>query len=467
MDIIIKNGTLVTVDKDRRIIKSDVAVNNGIIEMIGDCGGIAAEKIIDASGCIVMPGLINCHTHIYQALIEGIGYDMHFEPWNWRFLFPIVSRMTPEHSSISAKVAALEMIKSGTTMVCDHWYMHTFFENVRCLAQALDESGMRACVVYGLLDRSFAGESIDDGSMTMIHTLQDLMHDAQLFLNEWHCKNRTTVALGIGTTQDASPELLRTSVSFCQKNGLQNNFHVAGWSELIASCYKEFGMRDVERLEMLGYTGPNMVYVHSVWLTPEEVGIIARSGTNVVHCPAANSQLAYGIAPVSELLAAGANVSLGTDGGASYTYDLFEMMRLAGYLQKQKHKTADCLTAEQAVEMATINGARTLNMEKEIGSLERGKKADIIVVDFRKPHLIPVNRPVPKLVYSANGADVRTTIIDGRIVMEDRVVLTMDEPAIMRDAGRCAGELVYGALSDETERLLSSPWGGKRPYWRS
>ena len=467
MDIIIRNGTLVTVDKERRIFKGGIAIKDGIIKKIGDCGGIEAAKVIDASGCVVMPGLINCHTHIYQALIEGIGYDMHFEPWNWRFLFPIVSRMTPEHSKISAEVAALEMIKSGTTTVCDHWYMHTYFENVRNLTQALDESGMRACVVYGLLDRSFAGETTHNEDMTMIRTLPDLMDDARKFTNEWHRKNRTTVALGIGTTQDASPDLLRASSDFCLKNNMQNNFHVAGWSELITNCYKEYGMRDVEYLETLGCVGPNMVYVHAVWLTPEEIRIIAKSNTRVVHCPEANSQLAYGIAPVSDLLAAGVAVSLGTDGGASYTYDLFEMMRTAGYLQKQKHLTADVLTAEQAVEMATINGASTLNMENEIGSLAAGKKADIIVVDFNKPHLIPVNRPVPKLVYSANGADVRTVIIDGRVIMEDRLVLTMDESAVMRDAKRCAEELTAGASNDDTEKLLNAPWGEKRPYWRS
>lgn len=467
MDLLIKNGMLVTVDAERRVFMGDVAVKDGKIEKIGDCAGIQAAKVIDAEGCVVMPGLINGHTHIYQALIEGIGYDMHFEPWNWRFLFPIVSRMTPEHSRVSAQVAALEMIKSGTTTVCDHWYMHTTFDNVRQLAGALDESGMRACVVYGLLDRSFAGEAIDDESMTMVHTLHDLMADVKKFTAEWHQKNRTTVALGVGTTQDASPELLRASQDFCLANGMQNNFHVAGWSDLIANCYKEYRMRDVEYLASQGYTGPNMVYVHAVWLTPEEIKLISRSNTKVVHCPAANSQLGYGIAPVSELLADGAAVCLGTDGGASYTYDLFGLMRTAGYLQKQKHQTADLLTAEQAVEMATVNGARTLNMEREIGSLEPGKKADIILVDFNQPHLIPVNRPVPKLVYSATGSDVRTTIIDGRVVMEDRKVLTLDEGAVMREAMRCAEELVAGASNNDTQKLLNAPWGATRPYWRS
>lgn len=467
MDLLIKNGTVITVNKNRDVVKSDIAVDQGRIVKIGDCSGISADQVIDASGCAVMPGMINTHTHIYQALIEGIGYDMHFEPWNWRFLFPIVSQMTPEHSYVSAQVAALEMIKSGTTTVCDHWYMHTYFDNVRNLTAALDESGMRACIVYGLLDRSFAGETIDEGSMTMVHTKEDLMADVEKFAAQWHNVRRTTVALGVGTTQDASPELLKMSQEYCLANGLQNNFHVAGWSDLIANCYREYQMRDVEYLAKNGYTGPNMVYVHSVWLTPEEIRIIADTGTNIAHCPVANAQLAYGIAPVSEMLAQNVAVGLGTDGAASYTYDMFEVMRLAGYLQKQKHLSADLLTAEQAIEMATINGARVLNMEDQLGSLEEGKKADIILVDMNRPHLLPVNRYMPKLVYSANGSDVRTTIIDGKVVMEDRVVKTMNEEAVLREAVRCANELTANASNGDTAKLLNAPWGRTRPYWRS
>lgn len=467
MDLLIKNGTVITVNQTRDVVKADVAIDQGRIVKVGDCTGIAADKVIDATGCAVMPGMINTHTHIYQALIEGIGYDMHFEPWNWRFLFPIVSRMTPEHAYVSAQVAALEMIKSGTTTVCDHWYMHTYFDNVRRLTTALDESGMRSCIVYGLLDRSFAGESTGGNEMTMVHTKEDLMADVEKFTAQWHNVRRTTVALGVGTTQDASPELLKLSQEYCLANGLQNNFHVAGWSDLIANCYREYRMRDVEYLAKNGYTGPNMVYVHAVWLTPEEVRIAADTGTKIAHCPVANAQLAYGVAPVSEMLAQGMAVGLGTDGAASYTYDMFEVMRLAGYLQKQKHLSADLLTAEQAIEMATINGARVLNMENQLGSLEEGKKADVILVDMNRPHLLPVNRYTPKLVYSANGGDVRTTIIDGKIVMEDRVVKTMDEEAVLRDAVRCAGELTAGASNDDTAKLLNAPWGRTRPYWRS
>lgn len=467
MELLIKNGKIITVDKQRRVLEADIAVDKGKIVKVGDCTDIDADKVIDAEGCAVMPGMINAHTHIYQSLIEGIGYDMHFEPWNWRYLFPIVSMMTPEHSYMSAQVAALEMIKSGTTTVCDHWYMHTYFENIRNLTSALDESGMRACIVYGLLDRSFGGEALNDDAMTMVHTKEDLMKDVKDFTAKWHKIRRTTVAMGVGSTQDASPEILHMAQDFCNENGMQNNFHVAGWSEILANSYKEYRLRDVEYLAKNGCVGPNVVYVHSVWLTPEEIRIMSDTNTKVVHCPVANAQLGYGVAPISEMLAQDIAVGLGTDGAASFTYDMFELMRTASYMQKQKHLSADFLTAEQAIEMATINGARVLNMEDEIGSIEEGKKADIILVDFNKIHLLPVNRYTPKLVYSANGGDVKTSIIDGKLVMENYKVLTMDEEQVMENAKKCACELVAGAFNKDTEILLNSPWGSKRPYWRS
>lgn len=467
MDILIKNGVLVTMDGDRRIFKGDLAIKDGRIADLGENLACSAQTVIDGGACAVLPGLINAHTHLYQALIRGIGYDMHFEPWNWKFLFPIVSQMTPGHARISARLAAAEMIKSGTTTVCDHWYMHTSFDNIRELARELDDSGLRACIVYGLLDRSFAGGKTDDASMTMIHSLADLMDDADRFVKDWHRKNRTTVALGVGTTQDASPELLERSQHYCVEHGLQNNFHVAGWSELLANSLREYGLRDVEYLYSKGYTGPNMVYVHAVWLTEEEIQLVADTKTRVVHCPVANSQLGYGVAPVAEMLSRSVSVALGTDGAASYTSDMFSLMRSAAYLQKQKHLSADYLTAEQALEMATIHGARALNLEGEIGSLETGKRADIILVDFNQPHLLPVNRFVPKLVYSASGHDVKTVIIDGKLVMRDRQLLTLNEEGLVDEAAEAAQEIVDRAINQDTAKLLAAPWGGTRPYWRT
>ncbi|MBS4021568.1 MAG: amidohydrolase [Dethiobacter sp.] len=466
IDLIIKDGIIVTVDDERRIFHGSVAVDKGKIIRLGDCSDLNAGKIIDASGSVVIPGLINCHTHLYQALIEGIGYDMHFEPWNWKFLFPIVSKMSPEHSFASARLASLEMVKSGTTTVCDHWYMHTSFANVRQVAKALDESGMRADIVYGLLDQTFAGERIDSEYMTMIHDRDDLVKDAAKFINEWHGKNRTIVSIGAGSTEDASEDLLVESKKLADSFSIQLNSHVAGWQDILAYCYRKYGVRDMEFMHSRGLTGSNSVFVHAVWLTPEEIKILARTGSNIVHCPVANAHLGYGVAPITAMLSEGINVGLGTDGAASYTYDMFDLMKSASMLQKQHNLSADFLTAEQTLELATIGGAKVLGLSDHVGSLEVGKKADLIVVDFNKPHLLPVNRVVPKLVYSARGSDVKTSVIDGLVIMEDYKVLTMNENKVIEESIEIANELVRGA-GEETRRLLEAPWGSKRPYWRS
>ncbi|QGP93109.1 Atrazine chlorohydrolase [Neomoorella glycerini] len=466
VDLIVQNGILLTMDQERRVFRGSMAINGGKIVAIGDCYHLEASKTIDATNCVVMPGMINCHTHIYQALIEGIGYDMHFEPWNWRFLFPIVSRMSPEHSAISAELASLEMIKSGTTMVCDHWYMHTSFQNIRQVAEALDRSGIRANIIYGLLDQTFAGERINSEYMTMIHDKDNLIEDARDFVREWHGSNRTIVSIGAGSSEDASEALLIKSKELADELCIQVNTHLAGWQDILAYCYRKYGMRDLEFMHSRGLTGPTSVFVHAVWLTPEEINIIAETGSRIVHCPVANALLGYGVAPVPAMLAAGIPVGLGTDGAASYTYDLFEVLKAAAMIQKVHNMSADLLTAEQALEMATIGGARVLGVDSQVGSLEIGKEADVILVDFDSPHLLPINRVVPKLVYSAKGSDVRTVIINGKIVMEDRKVLTVDEKAIKERALQAAAELVHNA-GPETEALLRGAWGGKRPYWRS
>ncbi|MHB1405151.1 MAG: amidohydrolase family protein, partial [Desulfitobacteriaceae bacterium] len=257
VDLIVRDGILVTMDAERKVFTGSVVIDDGKIIKVGDCSDLQAKKIIDAKGSVVMPGMINCHTHLYQALIEGIGYDMHFEPWNWRFLFPIVSKMTPEHSYASAQLASLEMIKSGTTTVCDHWYMHTSFDNVRQVAEALDASGIRTDIVYGLLDKTFAGERIDSEYMTMIHDRDDLIKDARKFVEEWHGKNRTIVSIGAGSSEDASDDLLIESRKLADELNIQLNSHVAGWEGILAYTYKKYGLRDMEFMHNRGLTGKN------------------------------------------------------------------------------------------------------------------------------------------------------------------------------------------------------------------
>ncbi|MDY6876145.1 MAG: amidohydrolase [Chloroflexota bacterium] len=467
IDLLIRDAIIITMNQ-RHVIITDgqVAVDQGQIVAVGYDLDMAARKVLSVPGCVVCPGFINGHTHIYQALIEGIGYDMHFDPWNWRFLFPIVSQVQPEHAEAGAALAALEMIRSGTTTISDHWYLHTDLRNIYRVTGMLDRAGLRAQMVYGLLDQTFAGERIDSEYMSMIQREEVLVKEARRFHAEWHGKSRTTVALGPGSTEDISESLMRKTVELAQELNINISTHVAGWIEINSYCLQHFGERDLEHFHHLGLTGPRGVMFHAVWLSDREIEIMAQTGTKVVHCPIANAYLGYGVAPVAHMLARGIPVGLGTDGAASYTYDLFQVARSAAMLQKATKLDGEAVTAEETLEMLTIGGARVLGLENQIGSIEVGKRADMIVVDFNQPHLLPTGRWVPKLVYSARGADVIHSIIDGQVVMEDHQVLTLDEALVMADALAARKHLIARA-GQETRDLLAAPWPRSGPCWRS
>ncbi len=465
-DLLIKDCAVVTMDDARNVfLDAAIGIQGSEIVAVGPQVSGEAHRTIDARGHVALPGLMNCHTHVYQSLIEGLGYDMHFDPWNWRYLFPIVSKMQPEHAEISALLAALEMIKSGTTTVSDHWYLHTDFDNVRRVAKAFDRAGMRHHVVYGLLDQTFAGERIESEYMTMIQREDALLEQAHAFVRDWHGRGRTTAALGPGSTEDITPRLMRKTVQMAAELGLGVATHVAGWEEVVSASYKQFGMRDLEYVHSVGLTGPKAIIIHAVWLSDREISILVETESKVVHCPVANMHLGYGVASVSQMLARGVTVGLGTDGAASYTYDLFEVMKTAAMLQKVVHIDAEALTAEESLAMATCDGARVLGLS-DVGSLAPGKRADLILVDFGQPHLMLTGRLAPKLVYSARGSDVVTSIIDGQLVMENRRVLTLNQEDVLHRAEAATRDLIARA-GPETAALLAAPWPRSGAAWRA
>ncbi len=467
VELLIKNGTVITMDAERRVIENcDVAVSGGRIVEIGQGLEYEAEKTLDAAGCVVCPGLINGHSHVYQSLIEGLGYDMHFDPWNWRFLFPVVSKVNPGNAKAGAALAALELIKNGVTTISDHWYLHTDMDNIYRVTETFDEAGLRAQMVFGLLDQTFAGERTDSEYMTMIQSEEKLLEEARRYYDTWHGTRRTTVALGPGSTEDISESLMLKTVQLSKELDINVSTHVAGWIEINSYTIRRFGERDLEHFHTLGLTGPRGVMFHAVWLSDREIEIIATTGTKVVHCPIANAYLGYGISPVSRMLSLGVAVGLGTDGAASYTYDMLEVARTAGMLQKATKLDAEAVTAEELMEMLTVNGAKVLGIEDEVGALAVGKQADLIVVDYKQPHLLPVGRWLPKLIYSARGSDVIHTVVAGRVLMEDRKVLSMDEEKVMAEALSSREDLIERA-GQETRDLLTMPWPKSGPAWRS
>ena len=465
-DILIQNCCAVTMDPERRIIPHcSIAIKEGIISEIGEHISGDARKVINGRKCYALPGLVNCHTHVYQALLEGIGYDMHFNPWNIRFLIPLISHMGPEHARASAEIAALEMIKSGTTSFSDHWYLHTDFENIEEVASAFDRAGVRNHAVFGFLNESFAGRKNEQSQEDVLKGDAELLKKAEDFVQRWHTHNLTTTALGPGSTEDISQELFTKIIALAEKLDISVVTHISGWVEIVSRSLEKYKMRDLEYAHSLGFTGEKAIAIHGVWLSEEEIRIVAETGTKVVHNPVANMHLGYGIAPVTEMLSRGVTVGLGTDGAASYTYDMFEIGKTAAMLQKVRKMDAEALTAEKALEMMTIDGARVLGLEHISGSLEQGKHADIILIDSKVPHLMEGGRPVPKIVYSAKGADVITSVIHGKVVMENRKVLSLDEARVMENAEQMKQDLFQKA-GEQTKTLVDAPWPEKRASWR-
>lgn len=465
-DILITGCSLISMNRNREIITScDIGIKDGKVAAIERRINSNAKKIIDGTGKYVLPGFINCHTHVYQSLIEGIGYDMHFNPWNIRYLIPMVSNMNPDYSRVSGELAALEMIKTGTTSFSDHWYLHTDFDNIEAATEAFDASGLRSHMVFGFLNESFAGRKTSDNGNDILKEEGELLKRAEDFVirrNGWH---RTTTGLGPGSTEDVGTDLFRKIIALGKKLDVTLVTHIAGWVEIVSRSLEKYRMRDLEYAHSLGFTGNKSIALHGVWLSDDEIMLAAETGTKIAHNPVANMHLGYGVAPVTQMLKAGIKIGLGTDGAASYTYDMLEIGKTAAMLQKIWKMDAEALTAEKALEMLTIDGAEVLGLEKVTGSIEIGKAADIILIDTDRPHLLHGGKPVPKIVYSARGSDVVTSIINGEIIMEDRVVLSMDEAAVLKKANLCRAELIEkgGAATAE---LLNTRWPKKGASWR-
>jgi 5-methylthioadenosine/S-adenosylhomocysteine deaminase len=301
--------------------------------------------------------------------------------------------------------------------------------------------------------------------MTMIRREDALVQQATDFAHEWHGKDTTTVALGPGSTEDLSPVLMQKTVKLASDLGLGIATHVAGWEEIVATSMKQFGKRDLEYVHSLGLTGPRAIIIHAVWLSDREIGILVETESKVAHCPVANMHLGYGVANVSQMLARGVTVGLGTDGAASYTYDLFEVLKTAAMLQKCIRLDAEVVPAETALAMATCDGARVLDLA-DVGSIAPGKRADVILVDMHQAHLMPSGRLAAKLAYSARGSDVVTSIINGKLVMENRIVLTLDETQVLADAAAATADLIERA-GPETAALLAAPWPREGTAWRA
>ncbi len=431
--LVLKNcSRVVTQDAQRKVLEhASVFCEDGVIREIGRLGASKADHVIDGHGKVLLPGLVNCHTHLSMTLLRGFADDMELHSWLNQKIWPQEAKLTGERCYWGAILGCAEMIMTGTTCFLD---MYFFEEDV---ARATQEMGLRAFLAPGLFDfmDSTRRAKVLKATGEVAVKLQE-MNDS-----------RIKIAIGPHAPYTCSPELLQESVKLSAKLDAPLTIHVAETRKEQADCEREKGLRVIDYLDSLGVLTPRTVAAHSVWLTKMEVKKMAERGVKVAHCPVSNIKLADGgVAPLPEMLEAGVTVGLGTDGASSNnTLDMFETMKLAALIQKHSRWDPTLIPAQKALDLATIGGAQSLGIDSQVGSIELGKRADLILVDLESPVTTPIHGVsglISNLVYSVRSLQVSSTIVDGRPLMIDRKLTNAELPELLREAQRQAELLV-------------------------
>jgi cytosine/adenosine deaminase-related metal-dependent hydrolase len=447
-------------DSQRRVITDGaVLIDGSRIVKVGKSSEVKsvsrAEFEIDAKGMAILPGLIDTHVHLAQALIRGCADDTSLIDWLQKFVWPLQGNFEAEDGKASAELCMLEMIKSGTTTFLES-LLHERY-GLDGIAESVLHAGMRGILsktVMGLPGYGSQGSIMHPG---MVEDGETCLRQVEDHFKRWNGRadGRIRIWYGARSLGGCSRELYQRIGQDARRLGTGITMHLNEVQEDARYSRKEFGKLPGEFVDEVGLLDSRMVFAHGVWLTEREWQIFSKKGASVAHCPSSNMKLASGIAPVVEMKRAGVNVSLGCDGGPSNNcYDMIREMKTASLLQKARLLDPLVTDAEYVLEMATINGAKALGMYNEIGSLEVGKKADLVLVALRKPHLIPAFNPISQLVYAAEGSDVDTVIIDGKVVMQNRALKTLDE------------DLVLGNATERGAKLLERAGIQVQPKWK-
>jgi len=432
-DILVINGTLLTLDaNDTEISDGAVAVSQDTITAVGsidDFSDWRVSRVVDARGGIIMPGLINTHTHAAMTCFRGLADDLQLMNWLNDHIFPAEAKLDDQKVYLGTLLACAEMIMSGTTCFCD---MYLFEDAV---ARAAKEAGMRAVV----------GEVLYDFDSPNYGPIENGFAYTQKLIDTWHADPLVNIAVEPHSTYLCAPELLKRAFKLTRSYSLPLVIHLAESKSEVEQIKNRYGRTPVEHLAELGILAPNVLACHCVELTENDIRLLQRFDVKVAHNAESNMKLASGVAPIPKLLTKGICVGLGTDGCASNNnLDLFLEMDTVAKLHKAQTLDPTAMDALTVLKMATIQAARALGLDQLVGSLEVGKKADLIIIDTDKPHLTPMYSPVSQLVYAAMGSDVSTSIINGTVVMENGEVKTMDLRKVMDDVNKIAKEIMTG-----------------------
>jgi 5-methylthioadenosine/S-adenosylhomocysteine deaminase len=425
VSLIVTNGRVITMDAESRILEvGAVAIDGADIVAVDSAEAIArafrGRETIDAAGAVVMPGLINTHTHAPMVLYRGLADDLPLEQWLTRYIFPAEARtVSPSFVRAGTRLAALEMIQSGTTAFADMYY----FE-----ADIADE--VKAAGLRGVLGQTVIQFPVPDAP-----TPADALARAETFIDAFKGDPLITPAVAPHAMYTLDGATLGAARALAVRRGVPTIIHLAETRDEVKAAWERHKASPVAYLDKLGFLGPGVLAAHGIWVTEPEIAVLAARRVAVAHSPESNMKLASGTAPLEDYLRAGVAVGLGTDGAASNNdLDMFEAMRTASLLHKVHTLDPSAASARTVLEMATRGGAQALGLGGQIGSLEPGKRADVILVRMNTARQTPLYDPVSQIVYATRGDDVQTTIVHGRVLMRDRKVLTLDEGAVLGDA---------------------------------
>ena len=437
--ILIKNGTLVAMDSSHRILRGDLLIAHGRIVALGNTDQ-SADVVIDASGCAVIPGFVQTHIHLCQTLFRGAADDLALIDWLKKRVWPMEAAHSAASIAASARLGIAELIKGGTTCALTMETVNHTGE----VFKVVEETGFRATIGKCMMDK---GDEVPPA----LQEQTSASIDASLaLLEEWHGRadGRIRYCFAPRFAVSCTRELLAKVGELARARGVMIHTHASENRTECSLVEAETGLRNIAYLDSVGVSGRHVALAHCVHLSNDEIRILKTTNTNVVHCPSSNLKLGSGIAPVVQLLDEGVSVSLGADGAAcNNRLDMFTELRTAALLQKALHGP-EVLAASRVLRMATIDGARALGLKSEIGSLEVGKRADVAVVELNRLHTSPDADVVSSLVYAAEASDVRSVVIDGRLVMQDRELLTVNEGDVVAEANAQAEVLMAEAGLD-------------------
>lgn len=420
--LLIKNGTIVTVNREMEVFSGDILIENNRIRSVAPHIDVAAEDIFNAEDFVIVPGFVQTHIHLGQTLFRNLAEDLALLDWLSQVIWPGEANHTEETTRLSAQLSLAEFLRNGTTTIMDIGLVH----HARVLFESIDESGIRAVAGKMLMDGGDSPQGLKEDTDKALNESVEL-------LKKWHGydDNRIRYAFAPRFVLSSSDELLRRLADLAKQYNVIVHSHASENKDEVRLVEERFGMRNIEVFDHFGLTEGHLCLAHCIWTDEHERRIMREKDIKVLHCPSANLKLGSGIAPVPDYLQRGINVSLGADGApCNNNLNIFTEMRLAGLIQKYLHGPQS-MPAQTVFKLATIDGARALGMEHEIGSIEPNKKADLVFIKRNQVHSIPDENIYAKLIYATQAEDVKHVMIDGKWVMRDRQLLTIDEKMLL------------------------------------